>query len=78
MGYLDAYEVLPELQTLINSVENVDEIKGGIKDDLQRLYDHYIKILRSEEVQNSEHFEHDDLAEYYLPAGTFDNFFIPR
>ena len=68
LSYLRACEVLPQVQNLINSINNVDEITGDIRTKLEELYHHYSKILRNEKAEEIQNFE-DDLAEYYLPAG---------
>ena len=78
MSYLRTCEVLPLVQNLINSINNVDEITGNIRTKLEEFYHHYSKILRNEKAGEIQNFEEDDFAEYYLPAGIFDEFFIPR
>ena len=58
-------------------IEDAKCITGDIRTKLEELYHHYSNILRIEKAKDIQNLE-DDLADYYLPAGIFDEFFIPR
>ena len=75
-SYLKACEVWPDVQNLINSVNNVSEITDVVRDKFEWLYETYLGILRNEKPDDTKNLK--DVARHYLPTGIFNKYFIPR
>ena len=76
---LRASEVLPSVQTLINSVNIPDDINGEIKEKLETIQANLLQVLKNEDAESSKKYMKDDnIARTYLPNDLFTNATIPR